>query len=279
MPLAPLKDVLALAHDRRAFAVGLVCLSWEDAQVFVAAAEAAETPVILSAGPGARRHMPVAIWGKMFAHLAERASVPVVAHLDHGASAQDCQAALEAGFSSVMYDGSSRPFTENLETTQTIVSMSKNAGASVEAEIGVVGYDGEGASQSSNPEEAARMAETGIDALAVSVGNVHLQTHAQAELDWPRLSALAQACPLPLVIHGGSGVRAEDRARMAREHRVRKINIGTELRQVYGRALRHRLSEDAALFDRLAIARAVAPNLIEATAAILRNAWRDQTGA
>ncbi len=273
MPLVPLNPVLEAARARGGYAVGLVCLGWEDAEAFVAAGEETGVPVILQAGPGARRHMPVSLWGAMFRELGARASVPVVAHLDHGKDLEECRDALEAGFTSVMFDGSAMALADNVALTRQVVEMARAFGASVEAEVGVVGYAGGATSCGTNPEEAATLAALGIDALAVSLGNVHLQDAPDAIIDWDLAAALSSAEGQPLVIHGGSGVPPGDRARLARAFGVAKINIGTELRQAYGRALRTVLSDEPELFDRLAIACTVRPGLIHAAASLLRDAW------
>lgn len=273
MPLVTLKPVLEAARARGGYAMGLVCLSWEDAQNFVAAGEAAGTPVILQAGPGARRHMPVAIWGAMFRELGEAAQVPVVAHLDHGASLADCREALAAGFTSVMFDGSALPLSENMRISREVSELARQYGASVEVEVGIVGYSGGSASHGTDPCEAAAIAALDIDALAVSVGNVHLQDAPEARIDWQRAEEISAKVPVPLVIHGGSGVAPHDRARLARDHAVAKINVGTELRQTYGQTLRKVLADDATVYDRLAIARAVQPDIVAATAALMRSAW------
>ncbi|OYX18449.1 MAG: fructose-bisphosphate aldolase [Rhodobacterales bacterium 32-66-9] len=239
MTLATLAEVLQPAL-RDGYAVpGLVCLGWEDARAYVRAAEAERAPVILQAGPGARAHMPVAIWGAMFRALAEGASVPVVAHLDHGLTVEDCREAIAAGFSSVMVDGSALPLEENIRLTAEVAVLAHAAGVSCEGEIGVVGYAGGKASTGTDPGEAGRFArETGVDALAVSVGNVHLQQDAGQGLDLALLRRIEVVTDVPLVIHGGSGVPLAQRAALAAGSRIAKFNIGTELRMAFGAALR-----------------------------------------
>lgn len=275
MPLVNLKPLLVEAGTRRASLLGMVCLGWEDAAAFVAAGEATNTPVVLQAGPGARRAIPLAVWGAMFQALGTAARVPVVAHLDHGTSADECKAALDAGFTSVMYDGSRLPLAENIAETQKMVAHAEAYGASTEAEVGFVGYAEGAPSEGTDPGEALRFVEmTGVDCLAVSVGNVHLQTEASTPLDWAQLAAIRAGTAVPLVLHGGSGVPAPDRTKAAQHYGVRKINLGTEIRQAYGSSLRAVLAEDAAVYDRLAIGRAVADRraaLIETT---LRSAWQ-----
>ena len=140
MTLATLTDVLQPAL-RDGYAVGgLVCLGWEDMRAYVRAAEAEGLPVILQAGPSCRKHTPLPVLGKMFRHLSESASVPVVAHLDHGYTAEECREAIDSGFTSVMFDGSRLSLTENIDATSQIVEMAHASGVSCEGEIGFVGY-------------------------------------------------------------------------------------------------------------------------------------------
>lgn len=272
MTAATLRDVLGPALDGGYAVAGLVCLGWEDMRAFAAAAEAERAPVILQAGPSCRRHTPLPVLGAMLRHLAESVSVPVVVHLDHGTSEDECRGALEAGFTSVMYDGSLLPLEENIARTAAIAALARAAGASCEGEIGVVGYAGGAESRGTDPGEAAAFArQTGVDALAVSVGNLHLQTAAGPGLDTARLAAIEAAAPgVPLVIHGGSGVPAAQRAALARDTAICKLNIGTELRQVFGAALRTRLAEAPELFDRVEILRAVEPPLLAAARTVIR---------
>ncbi|HSF64321.1 MAG TPA: class II fructose-bisphosphate aldolase [Paracoccaceae bacterium] len=271
MTLVPLADVLRPALEGGYAVPGLVCLGWEDARAYVAAAEAERAPLILQAGPGARAHMPLAVWGAMFRHLADNASVPVVAHLDHGHSPDDCRAALDAGFTSVMFDGSRLPLAENIALTAAVANMAHAAGASCEGEIGFVGYAGGAASAGTDPDDAARFArDTGVDAMAVSVGNLHLQQGPGAGLDVARLRAIRALTPVPLVIHGGSGVPPLQRSDLAAASLVAKFNIGTELRQTFGAALRATLSRDPARFDRIEILQGTEAPVTEAARAILR---------
>ena len=268
MTRATLCDVLGPNHA----VAGFVCLGWEDARAYVAAAEAEGAPVILQAGPGARAHMPVAVWGAMFRALAEGATVPVVTHLDHGASYEDCAAAIDAGFSSVMFDGSKLPLEDNIALTARIADMARAAGVSSEGEIGYVGYAEGAASQGTDPEEAARFAaETGVDAMAVSVGNVHLQKQTGAGLDETRLNAIRALTNVPMVIHGGSGVPAAQRRALALSGLVGKYNIGTEMRQAFGAALRAGLVAHPDRFDRIEILRSTEAPLAEAARAVIRN--------
>lgn len=272
MPLVTLSDVLQPAL-REGYAVGgLVTLGWEDMRAFVAAAEAEDCPVILQAGPGCREHTPLPILGKMFRHLAENASVPVVAHLDHGYTFEDCKVALDSGFTSLMFDGSRKPLQQNIDETAAIAEMAHGAGISCEGEIGFVGYDEGEASAGTDPEEAAQFArETGVDAMAISVGNVHLQKDQSGGLDEDRIAAIQAVTDVPLVIHGGSGVPAEQRRRLALTTNICKYNIGTELRMAFGRALRDAVASDPNRFDRVQILRDTHAPVMAAARTVLSN--------
>ena len=138
MPLVTLKDVLLPALQHGYAVAGVVTLGWEDMRAFVAAAEAENSPLILQAGPGCREHTPLPILGKMFRHLAEAATVPVVAHLDHGYTFDECQEALDSGFTSLMFDGSRKPLAQNIAETARVAELAHGAGISCEGEIGFV---------------------------------------------------------------------------------------------------------------------------------------------
>ena len=270
MTLATLRDVLQPALTGGYAVAGLVCLGWEDMRAYVAAAEAEGAPVILQAGPGCRAHMPLPVLAAMLRHLGEGARVPVVVHLDHG-TAEECRQAVECGFTSVMFDGSRLELARNIAETAAVVQMAQSAGVSCEGEIGFVGYAGGVASEGTDPVEAERFArETGVDALAVSVGNLHLQHGAGALLDEGRISAISALTRVPLVIHGGSGVPVDQRRRLARTTTVCKFNIGTELRMAFGLALRASVARDAGRFDRNEILRDVHDPVVAATRQVVR---------
>ncbi len=254
MTLATLKDVLTPAHEQGYAVGGLVTLGWEDMRAYVAAAEAENAPVILQAGPSCRAHTPLPILGKMFRYLAENASVPVVAHLDHGYTFEECKIALDSGFTSLMFDGSRKPLQQNIDETAAIADMAHAAGISCEGEIGFVGYSGGEGSNGTDPEEAALFArQSGVDAMAISVGNVHLQQDKEGKLNEARITEIDAVTDVPLVIHGGSGVPVEQRSRLARNTSICKFNIGTELRMAFGQALREAVNRDADRFDRVTI--------------------------
>lgn len=271
MTLATLKDVLQPALNGGFAVGGLVTLGWEDMRAYVNAAEAEELPVILQAGPSCRANTPLPILGKMFRTLAETVSVPVVAHLDHGYTFEECQEALDSGFTSLMYDGSRKPLAQNIDETARIAEIAHAAGISCEGEIGFVGYSEGENSLGTDPEEAAIFArDSGVDAMAISVGNVHLQQNHEGGLDEVRIRAIEALTEVPLVIHGGSGVPLEQRQRLARTSKVCKFNIGTELRLGFGKSIRQILADDVNVFDRIQILKQIEPDLQVAAQIALR---------
>lgn len=274
MTRATLADLLQPAMRDGYAVAGLVCLGWEDSRAFVAAAEAERSPVILQAGPGCRKHTPLPVIGAMFRFLADQATVPVALHLDHGTSMDEVKEAIREGFTSVMFDGSALQLHENIEKTRAIADFAHNAGVSCEGEIGFVGYAGGASSAATDPQEAALFArESGVDAMAIAVGNVHLQKNAGAELNERALKAISEVTgkSIPLVIHGGSGVPVEQRTRLAAASLVAKFNIGTELRMAFGQALRNKVNDGSEEFDRIALLNATESPLTDLAKRIFRH--------
>jgi fructose-bisphosphate aldolase class II len=160
---------------------------------------------------------------------------------------------------------------QNIDETAAIAEMAHAAGISCEGEIGFVGYSGGENSAGTDPAEAAQFAaETGVDAMAISVGNVHLQTDKDGGLDEPRIRAIEAVTDIPLVIHGGSGVPIAQRTSLARGSNVCKFNIGTELRMAFGAALRASVNSNADRFDRVQILKDTHDPLVTATRGVLR---------
>jgi fructose-bisphosphate aldolase, class II len=270
MTVATLSDLLRPAAANGVAVAGLVVLGWEDACAYVEAADEVGLPVILQAGPGCRAHMPVKVLGAMFRHLAEQARMPVVCHIDHARTVEECLTGIEAGFTSVMIDGSALPLEANIELTRRTVEAARKAGVSVEGEVGFVGYVGGARSAFTRPDDAALFEKaTGVDALAVSVGNVHLSTEKMDGIDLGAMAAIAEATKVPLVLHGGSGIPEAVRKRLAKDCRVAKFNIGTELRMTFGKELRKQLVAHPDWFDRNNILKSVMPALKDSTVRLL----------
>ena len=197
----------------------------------VKAAETLQTPIILQIAEVRLPHSPLELMGPMMLAAAENASVDIAVHLDHGLRQETVEQALDIGFTSVMFDGSQLPFAENICAVQRVVRMAREYGATVEAELGVVGgNEGAGAAHEiscTDPVEAARFcAETGVDALAVAIGNAHGNYQSTPKLQFDVLAAIRQAVQTPLVLHGGTGITPEQFRRCIALG-VRKINIAT----------------------------------------------------
>ena len=274
--IASLAQVLGDAKREKTAVAGLVCLGWEDMRAYVAAAESENLPVILQAGPSCRRHTPLPVLGTMMRYLAEAVSVPVVIHLDHGTSIDECKEAIDSGFSSVMFDGSRLSLRENIKKTKAVVEIASAYGISVEGEIGFVGYAKGESSAGTDPNEASLFAsETNIDAMAISIGNMHLQLDTETPLDETLLRKIQEKTQIPLVIHGGSGVPKRQRAFLAENSNICKYNIGTELRVGFGKGLRATLDSDPTVFDRVQILSALEPQIEADARDVLRSIQHD----
>lgn len=273
MPLVTLTQ--AFDHLKRqggGALAGVVVLGWEDACAYVRAAEAVGCPIILQAGPSCRRHTALSVLAEMFRVLAKEAKVPVVAHLDHGRTPEECFAGIDAGFTSVMYDGSALPLSKNIANTCLVLDRAAKAGISVEAELGIVGYVGVKASIGTNPEEALTFIKAApVDALAISAGNTHLSKDDTVPVDEAIIKAVQAVVTSPLVLHGGSGIPIAQRRQIALNTNVAKFNIGTELRIAFGRSLRASLARSPKVFDRNEILGSLIEPISKTSEGVLRN--------
>ena len=215
----------------------------EITQSIVEAAMAERSPLILAVSPGAMKYAGVAYLAAMARVAAEQNDVPISLHLDHGLSMEDIEKALDHGFSSVMIDGSKLPFEENIALTAEVVELARARGASIEAELGrLVGTEdavsvSEREASMTDPDQAADFVQrTGIDALAVSIGNAHGWYKGEPELDFDRLKAIRSEVEIPLVLHGASGI-PDGMIREACSIGVDKINIDTEIRNAFRQAV------------------------------------------
>ncbi|HOS95135.1 MAG TPA: class II fructose-bisphosphate aldolase [Armatimonadota bacterium] len=220
----------------RGYAVPSFCV-WnaETARTVLMAAEDLRAPVILMGAWGELLMLPPADMAAVVRAIGARCSVPFSLHLDHGHTLELVNDCLRAGYSSVMLDFSAKPIEENTEALRAVVEMARPHGASVEGELGVVGrvdhVTGEGGTGSTltDPSMAAEfVAATGVDALAVSIGNAHGMYHELPRLDFGRLAQLRDAVPVPLVLHGGSGTPDAD-LRRAISLGIAKVNVASEL--------------------------------------------------
>lgn len=233
----------------------------EGARAVVAAAEAARSPAALQLHPAALRHGGAPLVALCLA-AAREAAVPISLHLDHSAAADDIRAAVEAGLHSIMADGSHLPYDDNLAFTREMAALAHACGVTVEAELGrLTGTEDDMTvaaheARLTDPAQAADfVARTGVDALAVCIGNVHGHYRGEARLDFDRLAAIRAAVAIPLVLHGASGL-PEELVRRAIALGVCKLNVNTELRAAYVSALRGalRMEEPSDLLDLMAAA-------------------------
>lgn len=195
------------------------------------AAEELDTPIILQIAEVRLPHSPLALMGPMMVQAAKEAKVDVAVHLDHGLTMETVKKALELGFTSVMYDSSTYPFEENMARTREVVGIAKKYGATVEAELGLVGGSEDGSCdhgiRCTDPEDAKAFCEnTGIDALAVAIGNAHGNYPVAPTLAFDVLEEIDRKTEIPLVLHGGSGITDED-FRRAISLGIVKVNIAT----------------------------------------------------
>ena len=277
MTLCTLRQELNIAKRNKYALAGLVVLGWEDAKFFVKAAEEIQCPIILQVGPNCRKNTPVEIMGPMLRKLAEDSSINIVTLLDHSTDLVECKRALDSGFSSIMFDGSNMEFNENIDMTCKAVELAKSYEASVEAELGVVGYDKGIKSKFTDPELAQEFyAATQVDALAISVGNTHLEQQKATEVDTKLISQIEKIVKCPLVIHGGAGVKNTQLHWLSKNTAICKINIGTELRKVFGENLREYLLNNPTIFDRIDILSNVYENIIPTTKKIILNLRPDK---
>lgn len=206
-----------------AFSVG----NMEMVKGAIQAAEELETPIILQIAEVRLKHSPLALMGPMMVQAAKEAKVDVAVHLDHGLTVETVKKALELGFTSVMYDSSSFPFEENIKRTREVVEIAAEYGATVEAELGLVGGSTDHGIRCTDPEDAKIFCEkTGIDALAVAIGNAHGNYPTAPVLAFDVLEKISRNTNLPLVLHGGSGITDED-FQKAISLGIIKVNIAT----------------------------------------------------
>lgn len=223
----------------------------ETAEALVAAAERAELPVILQISHNCvRYHGALDPIASATLSLARGSSAKVAVHLDHCESVDLAMRAVDLGFSSVMFDGSAFPVTENIDSTRAVVDYAHANGATVEAELGEIG--GKGAHTPgvrTDPDEAVEfVARTQVDGLAVAVGSEHAMKERTASLDLELISRLASELDVPLVLHGSSGVPDAEIVRAIRSG-MTKINVSTHLNSFYTRAIREFLSENPDVVD------------------------------
>lgn len=231
--LVNLNEVLKKAQKEK-YAVGLFNTTDTDMlQAVIEAAEESNSPVILGTAEVLLPYGELKLIAPSVIAAAKRAKVPVVVHYDHGLTFDRCIEALKLGFSSIMFDGSAKPYEQNIAETREMVKIAHAFGATVEGEIGHVGEaakeDNLLTDMYTTPEEAkAYLEATGVDALAVAIGSAHGVYKKKPMLNIERLKEISSAVKVPLVLHGGSGLSDDDFKNTIRNG-IAKVNIFTDL--------------------------------------------------
>lgn len=253
MPLVTSEKML-LDAQKGGYAVGAFNVeNMEMVKAVLAAAEELKAPVMLQTTPGTIKYGTVETYAAIVKAEAEKVSVPVCLHLDHGNSFELAVQAMKAGYTSVMIDGSHEDFENNIAITKKVVDVAKAIGIPVEAELGKVGGKEDDleadADTNTDPMEAKEFAErTGISSLAVAIGTAHGFYVGTPVLDKPRVSAIKEVVSVPLVLHGASGLSEED-VRECVERGMCKVNFATELRAAYTAAVKKLLEEKPETYD------------------------------
>jgi ketose-bisphosphate aldolase len=229
MPLVTLNEILPQARKAGCGVAAFNVANMETLYAVIRAAEIENSPLIVQVYQRLFGDERAALIAVMATKLAKKASIPIVLHLDHGN-------AIEIGYTSVMIDCSSMPFSENIRHTAEAATIAHRAGSTIEAEIGHVPF-GDGEIKLSDAAEAVEFVEkTGVDALAVSIGTAHGFYKKEPRLDIERAREIGRKVAIPLVLHGGTGV-PEEQLRQAITCGVAKINIATELQNLFIRRI------------------------------------------
>lgn len=252
MPVCTLAALLQeFGHENHAVC-SINVYNMEFTQGVLRAAEEERAPVILMISELALEFTPLEMLAAICQTAARTSTVPVCLLLDHGKSPEVIRQCVRLGMS-VMFDGSELPLEENIRRTASYAELAHRHRVSIEAELGALGgaEDQTGSSRSlfTDPEEAARFArETGIDALAISIGNRHGFYRGKPELDFARLKAIRQKVEVPLVLHGGSDL-PESQIHLALECGIKKINFGTDVKHAFARTMKQVLCRDPMPFQ------------------------------
>ena len=255
MPLVNMVNMLQKAKEGK-YAVGqynINNLEWT--KTILLTAEKNQSPVILGVSEGAAKYMGgfntvVMMTKGLMQDL--NITVDVAIHLDHGSSFAKCKAAIDAGFTSVMIDGSHHPIDENIKMTKEVVDYAHAHGVSVEAEVGTVGGNEDGVIggiQYADLNECVRLVkESGVDALAPALGSVHGPYQGEPVLGFVEMAAIQEATDMPLVLHGGTGI-PDEKIQKAISCGTCKINVNTECQLAFNKILREVVANDSAVYD------------------------------
>jgi ketose-bisphosphate aldolase len=285
MRLVPLKQLVEPAHrDRYAVPHFNVC-NLETVRTVLSVANERRSPVILGAHWLEYEYAGARTLVNMIENVGAAYDLDVAVHLDHGRGYEDAARVLAGGFTSVMFDGSSLPLEENVAITEQVVALAAATGASVEGEVGTIGQTTEFGDHIPNahladPRAAERLANTGIDVLAVAIGNAHGFYTAEPKLEFGLLEEIAGLVSIPLVLHGGTGI-PEDQIRRAITMGISKINFSAMLRKAFITAMHTHLEanpNELGLMDILAAGSAAMRKPIEECIDLCMSAGRARGG-
>ena len=254
MPLVTTNEMLKKAQEGH-YAVGAFNVeNLEMVMAVIKAAEEMNSPVIMQTTPSTVKYAGMDYFLALVRTAAEKSSVPVAMHLDHGSSFELAMQALRTGYTSIMIDGSHESFEENIAVTSRVAAACAPSGISVEAELGKVGgkeddLDGGDENPYTDPQQAKEFAErTGVTSLAVAIGTAHGIYKGTPKLDLDRLSEIREVVSIPLVLHGASGVPDES-VRESIRRGICKVNFATELRIAFSNGVKEYLKENPDTFD------------------------------
>ena len=242
MAIESVKNLLCEAQKANTSIIAFDALDYETIYACIRGAEASRRPVILMLYPGMKSIISFSAFVDLVKALAKDASVPVAMHLDHCSSFETILSAIHAGFTSVMADGSALPFDENVAAVREAVKLAREAGVSIESEIGHVPMGGSTMAVSQLDETVRFYEETKVDALAVSIGTAHGFYKDTPKIDVDLARRIGEAIPIPLVLHGGSGTPPE-KIRAVIACGIAKVNIATEFQYDFQQKLKARLLE------------------------------------
>jgi len=255
VPLVSMNEFLPKAKANK-FAVGQFNMNnLEFAKAITEAAMQEKSPFIFGVSEGALKYMGIEYTVAIAEAAAKESGLPIALHLDHGSTFEVAMKCIRAGFSSVMFDGSHHPYEENIRLTKEIVKAAHAMGVSVEGELGTIGGVEDDVSVDeadaalAKPDEAIRFyEETGVDALAIAVGTAHGMYKGEVKIRYDIIEEVAKAVPVPIVLHGGSGV-PDEAIRLSIQAGVGKINVNTENQVACTDAIREVLAKDAKVYD------------------------------
>ncbi len=249
----------------------------------IRAAKEVGVPIIIQTSIATAKYIGYKVMVTVAKEMAEDEMVDVCLHLDHAKDFDEIKAAIDAGFSSVMFDGSALPFKENIAKTKMVVAYAHAHGASVEGELGTIGGTEEGICVSEDdkkytrPQDAAIFVkETNVDALAIAIGTNHGQYQSKTEVNIPLLKKIHAAVDIPLVLHGGTGVKEEDYQELI-DNGIRKFNVGTELLVNWTRVAKEKFQEtevNKSLRHNIIPANMAVKEIVKHKAALFMNLYR-----